>query len=132
MRLLRTCHALAMLCWWVGFMAFAWYLLAPFQWKAEDGVLAHITWPFSQWASGVLQQILEEPLLRWGGMELDRRHPQTPEEMAQALVIQHPDAWLTWYYSPLNTHHWGVAMLCFTPALGLTLLTRHLEWCRQH
>ena len=130
----RICHALAMLLWWLGFVGFAWYLLAPFQWKAERGIVANMTWPFQRTAPGVVQQILEEPIKKWGGGELPSLYlsPDTIEEVAVAMIIRHPETWFTWYYSPLNIHHWGIAMLCFAPALALTLLTRHLTWRQQH
>jgi hypothetical protein len=121
-----------MFLWWLGFVGFAWYLLVPFQWKAEAGIISNVTWPFSRSAPGVVEQIVEEPILRWGGMNLLHLRPNTIEEMIVGIVLQHPETWFTWYYSPLNMHHWAVAMLYFTPALGMTLLTHHLAWRRQH
>jgi hypothetical protein len=139
MRLLRICQALATLCWWVGFVGFAWYLLSMFQWKAGTGVIEDVTWPFVRSPAGVVQQILEEPIFRWGVSRSGHNYfptlrysTNTSEELAAEMIIEHPQPWLIWYYSPLNIQHWGVAMLCFIPAVGLTLLTRHLTWRQQH
>ena len=136
MRLLRMCHAMAMLLWWLGFVGFAWYVLAPLDyWESGQGIVENLTRPFTRTAPGVIHQIMEEPIIRWGGKELLELYPDTTAKMAVGMVIadnRHPETWLTWYYSPLNIHHWGVAMLCVAPALGMTLLTRHLAWRRQH
>jgi len=116
MRLLRTCHALAMLCWWGGFVVLAVLLLAPGRQDAmREG----------------LPDLVRDAVWAWGGHSL-RANQVDLNEATTAMLLDPAMVWVIWYRSPLNIHHWGIAMLCFTPALGLTLLTRHLAWRRQH
>lgn len=123
MRFLRTCHALAMLCWWGGFVVLAVLLITPYRYHALQENLP---------------QLVDAVIWAWGHQALRAENPNAIDlsmvlhEATTAELLGHVHVWLPWSRSPLNIHYWGIAMLCFTPALFLTLLTRHLDWRRQH
>ena len=115
MRLETICRMLTIALWVGGMVGLGLYII----WAMESP---------KRYVTRTAVNLISEAIIEFETWDVgDALSSYKMGQTARDLYRQDVRHWVAWYYSPLNIYYWGVALLFFSPAVGMQLLSHFLS-----